>query len=105
MKPNDFKLRAEELLKRLEEIQSNGESDSLDDVLNPYPGLQELLIDFIHLVYAFDHNLPLNKLIEDLPNMKFGSKFIGGSSYNEKKFNSIKYYMNFFIQYIEDYFQ
>lgn len=105
MKPNDFKLRAGELLKQLDEIQTGGESDSLDDVLHLYLGLQELLIDFIHLVYAFDHNLPLNKLIADLPNIKFGSQYLGNSSHNEEKFNNIRFYINFFIQYIEDYYE
>lgn len=105
MNPQDFKTRAEELVKQLDSIQAEREKCSLKDYMNPFPGLQELLIEFVHLVYAFDHGLPLNKLIADLPDMKFGSAMLGGISYNEGKFNEIRYYMNFFIQYLEDYYE
>lgn len=105
MKPQDFKTKAEELVKQLDSIQAEGEKCSLKDYMNPFPGLQELLIEFVHLVYAFDHGLPLNKLISDLPSLKFGSAILGRASFNEEKFKEIRYYMNFFIQYLEDYYE
>lgn len=36
------------------------------DIIKPYPGLHDSLMEFIHLVYSFDPNLPLNKEIGPL---------------------------------------
>ena len=99
MKNVDFKTKAEDLLKRLDKIKSDGDKSPLtnETLFNPYPGLRELMIEFVHLVYSFDPNLPLNKLISDMPNIqiRFGT--------GERVFSEIRYYINFFICYIEEY--
>lgn len=92
------------MLKRLDEIHSNGATVELTDesIFNPYPGLRELLMDFIHLVYSFDHNLPLNKFIANLPDIRMKPAYISPNG-NEKNFELIKYYISYFIHYLEEY--
>ena len=87
------------MLERLDEIKNNGDNSLLteDTTLNPYPGLRELIVEFIHLVYSFDPNLPLNKLISDMPNVRISINS-GGQIVNE-----VRYYIDFFIHFIEDY--
>lgn len=104
MKKEDFKKRAEDMLKQLDEIRSNGESIEIFNVdfSNPYPGLRELLMDFVHLVYSFDHNLPLNKFIEDLPNIRMRPTYAYPNG-SEESFARIKYYIGYFIHYLEEY--
>lgn len=70
------------------------------DMIKPYPGLHDSLMEFIHLVYSFDPNLPLNKeigpLLDKEPAHVYG---IDRTEY----FSDLLYCVDFFIHYLDEY--
>lgn len=108
MKPQDFKEKAYSLLERLNTTFESGDmpSESIkESIANPFPGMDSIIMEFLHLVYSYDPHLPLNKYIENLPNLQFQSKLKGDSysKMNQKNYETVKRYIQFFITYMENY--
>lgn len=101
-----YKERANALLVETNRIQEAGSCSSIGNLNldNCYPEINSVIMDFTHLVYAFDPNLPLNKYIEKLENLSFKSPFSGDyTRHNQSQFDEIRYYIDYFIKYIDDY--
>jgi len=84
----DYALKeAKSILSQFNEIVNN------ENVLPGFPYKTENVIrEFVHLVYAYDSNLPLN---DSIKNITF--------NLSEKDVEKIRYYMEFFIHYLDDY--
>ena len=80
--------RTRELLKDFEKIIGNKSEDVL------FYDLQELRDEFVNLVYAYDNNLPFNDEVKKMPSWipLYG-----------KEIEQVRYYMKFFINYLEHY--
>lgn len=105
-----YKEKALEIRNNVFDIIEKGESCDIDEkgfpknLLDAYPDIHDEILEFIHLVYSFDKNLPLNKSIESLLTIEFKSSYITGESDgNAKNFNRIISYIDFFIHYIDTY--
>ncbi|NDV81295.1 hypothetical protein [Bacteroides sp. 51] len=98
-----YEEKAKSLRETVLTIQSKGETPSLEDVFNPYPGIKEAILEFTHLVYSFDRNLPLNKDLEKLRELKFYHASSGISKYVPNSFDHIIFHIDFFLHYLNTY--
>ena len=96
MKASAFKERCLAMRDKFEEMINS------EPTVYGYAGFTELMMEFRHLVYAFDCNLPLNKTL-DAPNaLTILSPYMGQDAHAESV-KRIRSYMDFFIKYIEGY--
>lgn len=105
METKEFISRAENLLKKLDEIKKSPcELDECVMGYGVYPGLEDLQRDVVHLVYAYDRNLPvlseMEKLCKEIA--WFSHPFAGSQQWDNffKKFHSL---IQYFIQYLKDF--
>lgn len=67
---------------------------------DPLYKAQNLILHFIHLVYSYDSNMPLNIEVGKLRDERF-------SQYEQYKLkymkNKVRYYIDFFIEYLTDF--
>lgn len=96
MKPKEYKDKCSELLAKFEQL-INQEPDG-----SVYKGADQLLREFRHLVYAFDPNLPLNKELDEPNALRLYTAFYGKEAH-EGSIIRIREFMNFFINYIDNY--
>lgn len=99
-----YEEKAKSLKETVVSIKSKGSKFSIeDDPFNPYPGIKDAIMEFTHLVYSFDHNLPLNKDLEKLRDLKFHSAYSGIENYALKDFDLVISRMDFFLHYLDTY--
>ncbi|MBR6445566.1 MAG: hypothetical protein IKT22_00505 [Prevotella sp.] len=96
MKTNEYKERCVGLLDEFHRIIEAGKTDRSG---LKYEGMDGLLREFRHLVYAFDKNLPLNDELNE-NTLRIFPPYMGD---NEGDIERIQGYMNFFIHYLDDY--
>ena len=105
MEAKEFKEKAEKLLQKLVELKDKKEilsQDGWDTVYSPDQEIHEQIREFVHLVYAFDKDLPLNR---ELSEYKEPVHHLGDNLDNERKVKVLWYIdrVKFFIHYIEEY--
>lgn len=99
-----YKEKAEAIKSDVLEIQKKGEVFNIEDPFDSYPGIYDAIREFVHLVFAFNPCLPLNKELEDLSNLRFKSVAIGGHiDLVKKDFDKVISKINFFIHYLDTY--
>ncbi|WP_300697507.1 hypothetical protein [uncultured Bacteroides sp.] len=74
----------------------------LEQMSNPYPEMENIILKFLHLVYAFDKHLPLNEHISQINRFKFNPLSFGEER-TKKEFEKLLYYVDFFIDYLKEY--
>ena len=105
METKEFKSRAEKQLQQLTEMKDKKEifsPDGWDTIYSPDEEIHEQIREFVHLVYAFDKDLPLNR---DLSEYKEPVHHMGDNLDKRRK-DKILWYIDrikFFIHYIEEY--
>ena len=69
MKPRDYLKESEAIHAKVEQLYSEFKAFSPSEELRMYNyrPVYQLALKFVHLVYSFDPNLPLNREIQDLP--------------------------------------
>lgn len=99
-----YKEKAESIKNDVLEIQKKGDIFNIEDPFNSYPGITDAIREFVHLVFSFDRNLPLNKELENLSKLRFASVIIGGSvDFVKKDFEVVISKIDFFIHYLDTY--
>ncbi len=107
-----YKERAIDILKEFETLREESEND-LEDIVafinngeKPYHKLEKVFIKFSLLVYNFDSNLPLNKLIERVLEYKFEKPYNRptATATNLKNLNDFRYLVDLFIDYLDEFF-
>lgn len=105
MKAKEFKEKAEEIRLKMLEVSEKKlirSKDSWDFVYEPNKEIRDLAREFIHLVYAYDKDLPLNRELENLEDTINNLH----REWGEHRKSTIMDYVNkidFFIHYITDY--
>lgn len=105
MEVKEFKSRAERMLLRFDELKSDRYSDVgspklfLKDI---YCGFGDLERDFVHLLFAFDKEIPLFKEVSSFID-KTDGKYIFDEAEQDKLMTKFRYFITFFISYLEDY--
>ena len=105
MVAKEFKEKAEKLLQKLVDLKDKKEilsPDGWDIVYSPNQEIHEQIREFVHLVYAFDKDLPLNR---ELSEYKEPVHHVGDNHDNER-IVKISWYIDrvkFFIHFIEEY--
>ena len=80
------------------------DSFNIEDPFNSYPGIYDAIREFVHLVFAFNPGLPLNKELESLSNLRFKSAAVGGRiDFVQKDFDKVISKIDFFIHYLDTY--
>lgn len=98
MKPKEYRDKCSDLLKEFNQMIADG-----PDVIS-YKGSDKLLREFRHLVYAFDPKLPLNEEL-DAPNaLRLLTPYMGQDAHKDSV-SRIRGFMEFFIHYIEEYYE
>jgi len=54
----------------------NPQQEDLSFIFHPYPNMDEILREFLHLVYSFDSNTPLYKEISKSGSLDIKSKYL-----------------------------
>ena len=99
-----YKEKAEAIKNDVLEIQKKGEIFNTEDPFNSYPGIYDAIREFVHLVFAFNPGLPLNKELESLSNLRFKSAAVGGRiDFVQKDFDKVISKIDFFIHYLDTY--
>lgn len=99
-----YKEKAEAIKNEVLEIQKKGEVFNIDNPFNSYPGIHEVIREFIHIVYSFDKDLPLNKELDELTKLRFMPIAIGGNSkFVNKDFDIVISKVDFFLHYLDTY--
>lgn len=104
MELKEFIKHSESLLDRLDEIEKQEtEPITLDNIIgySCYPGLEDLCRDCVHLVYAYDREMPLLEEIKEL--CKEPRMYAYGDTRWEKFFAQLHHLMRYFIQYLTDF--
>lgn len=105
MKTKEFYIQEAELLKvRVNDIRNKGaQMRAKKDILgDDYPGMSKAIMDFKHLVHAFDGNLPLAKYLTMLDSNKpMDLPFSSGD--DDSYFEKFIYFIDYFIEYIKKY--
>lgn len=101
---NFYKEKAETVKNEVLAIQKKGEVFNIDSPFNSYPGIYEAIREFIHIVYSFDKDLPLNKELDELANLRFMSVVVGGNSKSANEdFDIVISKIDFFLHYLDTY--
>lgn len=101
---NFYKEKAEAIKKGVLAIQKNGEKFDPENPFNSYPGIYETIREFIHIVYSFDKDLPLNKELDELEKLRFKSILMCGNTKSANKdFDFVVSKIDFFIHYLDTY--
>lgn len=104
MKTKDFYINeAEKLKHQVSSIRLTEPDLTTHSLLNPYPEIRNVILEFAHLVYSYDKSLPLNSYAQELKDLKFSHPFESSGEYNEENFDNIVYHIDFFIKYLNDY--
>ena len=99
-----YKEKAETIKSDVLEIQKKGEVFNIENPFDSYPGIYDAIREFVHLVFAFNPSLPLNKELESLSNLRFKSVAIGGHiDFVQKDFDKVISKIDFFIHYLDTY--
>ncbi len=98
-----YEEKAKALKETVLSIKSKEKTYNLEDVFKPYPGIKDAIIEFIHLVYSFDRNLPLNKDLEKLRDLRFNDTSFGGVNYALEDFDVFISRIDFFLHYLDTY--
>lgn len=101
MTSKEYISRANDLLERISALESSAEDylDFLSD--HSYSDdVADVVREFIHLVYAFDKNIPL---LEEIKPMLNGCAMLGFSNGNGHFFSKLRNGVNFFIRYVDTY--
>lgn len=105
MKKEEFIQRAEDLLEISTQIEESPASISVCFAgYDVFPGLENLTRDIVHLVYAYDGNLPLLDEIKELrekPQL-FSHPAVGSSDW-KGFFERLRFFIQYFIQYLKDF--
>ena len=81
----------------------NGDTyDVIEALRNPLPEARDIIMRFMHLVYSYDKNLPLNADLERLRNIELSSTDVRT---NNSACERTRYFMDFFIEYLTDFVQ
>ena len=80
----------------------NPQREDLNFMFQPYPKMDEILREFLHLVYSFDPNIPLYKEICEPDSLKIGSPYLDPKR-SEADRERVRGFMKFFINYINEY--
>ena len=101
---NFYKEKAETVKNEVLAIQKKGEVFNIDSPFNSYSGIYEAIREFIHIVYSFDKDLPLNKELDELANLRFMSVVVGGNSKSANEdFDIVISKIDFFLHYLDTY--
>lgn len=98
MKPKDYKDKCSDLLKEFNQMIADGPEGMIS-----YEKGDELIREFRHLVYAFDPNLPLNSELSG-QSLKLYTPYMGTDAH-DRSVKRIRGFMEFFIHYIEEYYE
>lgn len=99
-----YKEKAEAIKRDVLEIQKKGEVFNVENPFDSYPGIYDAIREFVHLVFSFNPNLPLNKELESLSKLRFTSDIIEGKiDFVQKDFDQVISKINFFIHYLNTY--
>ncbi|WP_319505077.1 hypothetical protein [Bacteroides graminisolvens] len=98
-----YKEKAESIKNNVLEIQKRGAIFNIEDPFNSYPGITDIIREFVHLVFSFDRSLPLNKELENLSKLRFSSAITGGVDFAKKDFEKVISKIDFFIHYLDTY--
>lgn len=107
MQQKDFISRAETLVEKISKIEHNLcelELCCCNIGYDVYPGLSDVIRDTIHLVYAFDKDLPLLKEIINL--CEDAKRFVYPLDYDNQWtsfFMKLRKLIEYFIKYLKDY--
>ena len=105
METKEFISKAEELLGKISEIENNPRPLSENLIIEEiYPELVDLRRDILHLIYAYDPNLPLLQEIKDLfkkPNSYIDP--VRTESLWHPFFSQLRFLIQYFIQYLKDF--
>ena len=96
MEAVEFKNKCENLIEQFEDRIANGLT------YHGYEGVDKVLREFRHLVYAFDQNLPLNMELSEPNALNLTSPYVSPDG-NKADKERILGYMRFFVNYIESY--
>lgn len=112
MKEKSFYVeKSKELKERVLEIRKEGvskleEAITSGNLYNPCPPIEQAMREFVHLVYAYDPNMPLNKESESIMKLAESASSLTFSLHKEefiqKDFDALLCYLDFFIHYLED---
>ena len=67
---------------------------------SPLPEARDIIMRFMHLVYSYDNNLPLNADLEQLRNIELSPM---DNETNVSACEKTRYFMDFFIEYLTDF--
>lgn len=96
----------EEFIELKEEYNTKYKEDlGMNDHLHPYGKMEEIFIRFSLLVYSFDPNNPLNKVVSRVHDYKLRSYY--HSLYNDSNeliFKDFVYLITLFTDYLDEFF-
>lgn len=98
MDPKDYRDRCANLLNEFNQMITDGPKDTIS-----YEKGDEIIREFRHLVYAFDPNLPLNSELNG-QSLQLYTPYMGIDAH-ETSVKRIRGFMEFFIHYIEEYYE
>ena len=112
MKEKSFYVeKAKELKSKILEIRT-GRMSGIDvvrlshELYNPCSPVKHTMREFVHLVYSYDPNMPLNKESESIMKLAESASSFSFSLHKEefiqKDFDALLGYLDFFIHYLED---
>ena len=83
--------KASDLLAKLEELPKHNQSNGVSILY----GIDDLVREIRHVIFAFDSELPLNKEID---------RYYNSETLQENDIDEIKKIISFFIEYVKDYY-
>lgn len=99
-----YKEKAEAIKNEVLEIQNKDEALTLNELLNTnkYSYISEIICEFVHLVYSFDKNLPLNKRIQSFWEQNFINRTTHSNvNFTKEEFEEINSIIDFFLHYLD----
>ena len=67
---------------------------------NTFPDASDAIMRFVHLVYSYDANLPLNAELGQFIGMKFN---VNHDEANKRELAKVMHCMDFFVEYLTDF--
>ena len=101
MKPRDYLKESEAIHAKVEQLYSEFKAFSPSEELRMYNyrPVYQLALKFVHLVYSFDPNLPLNREIQDVPKECKGYISVSGIL-DHSVLDDFIFYLDFFHSYL-----
>jgi len=107
METKDFKIKAEIIQQNLSKLANKKDimsENGWEIIYSPNNEINDQIREFVHLVYKFDNYLPLYKELCDYKELDYQL----GDDLEKRRRERVLWYLdkvNFFIHYIEEYFE